>query len=186
MSLRRILAALCLVPVLLGTSGCGPSMGQNVSTFLGSVTVHERRLQASADQLEALVPQRGTAPDLAVAREKVQAILDSVRESKSEVEKLTPPEPAAALARLEVQAFDLALQRVDRLSRILAEEVALREGSAAASGAPQRLAGLRAELSDLGTRAEALDEQIRLGKIELSQKFPEVQVPEADPPARPR
>lgn len=188
MSLRRFLATACLLSVLVGTAGCGPSEGQNITMYLGSVTIHERRLQASADQLEELVPRlRAVPPDFVGVRDKVRAIQGSVREGKAEVDKLQPPASAADLHKLYTEAFQVAAERVDGLAQILAEEETLRreQGTSGAEAVQKRVETLRAELQELGTRAEGLDEKIRQGKIALAQRYPEVQVPEADPPASP-
>lgn len=178
----RPLALALLLFLALGLVGCGPSEGQNVSLYLGSVTIHERRLQVSADELEALVPRlRTVPPDLAGVREKVRALQGALRESKTEVEKLHVPTSAQDLHKQYVEAFEVAAQRMDRLGGLLAEQETLaRDGGAAVQS---RIEALKGELAELGKRAEALDEQIRLQKIELARKFPEVQVPEADPPA---
>ncbi len=172
MPLRRLLASLCLLTVLLGVSGCGPSEGQNVMMYLGSVTVHERRLQATAEDLEAVVPMlQKTPPEVAAARERVKAALQSVRESSSELKNLHVPTAAVPLSKLYGEAFQVALERLEVLSGAL-EDV---------PSAQSRLA----RQAQLKGQAEALDEQIRQAKIELSKAYPEVQVPEADPPPVP-
>jgi len=173
----RLLAALGLLIVILGATGCGPSEGQNVMMYLGSVTIHERRLQATAEDLQALVPLLGKRPpEVPAAQEKVKAALQATRESSAELKNLHVPESAATLNQLYTQAFQLALDRLELLSKALEE---------AATGTPRPTAPTVARLAELKEQASALDEKIRLAKIELAKAWPEVQVPEADPPPTP-
>lgn len=175
--------------ILLATlaSGCGPSVGQNITTYLGSVTVHERRLQVVAeDRLPKLVPLVAPGGDLAAAREELRQVQTQVRDAKTALEALTPPPEAEALDKLYEQAFDVALQRVDKLALLLGEVESLRReaGTPGAASLQARVDGLRQELQALGVRGTSLDEEIRLAKIALATKYKgEVHVPEADPPA---
>lgn len=181
----RVLLGLVLLATL--TAGCGPSVGQNISMYLGSVTVHERRLQAIAeDRLPEVLPLVAEGGDLAQAREKVRLVQTQVRDAKAAVDALTPPPEAEAIDKLYAQAFDIAVQRVDKLAQLLAEEDTLRreQGSAGAASVKARVDGLLQELRDLDTRGTAVDEEIRLAKVGFAEKYKgEVHVPEADPPA---
>ncbi len=174
MPLPRLLAALGLLILTLGAMGCGPSEGQNVMTYLGSVTIHERRLQATAEEIQAVLPLlQKTPPEVAAAQGKVKAALQSVRESSAELKNLHVPESAANLSQLYAQAFQVALDRLELLSQALDQ---------AAAGTPRPTAPAVARLTELKAQAADLDEKIRLAKIELAKAWPEVQVPEADPP----
>ncbi len=182
--MRRFIAVLCLVPVLLAVAGCGPSEGQNIGLYLGSVTIHERRLQAWAEELETLVPRQGEEPtDLATVRERVEALQQLVRDERTEVSKLHVPEPCEALHKMHDRAFDLAARRLGLLATFLVEAEKHQKGTLATPALAQALRTTQSDLAELAATAETLDEEIRQAKIELAQKFPEVQVPEADPPA---
>jgi len=182
--LRRFLAVLCLVPVLLAVAGCGPSEGQNIGLYLGSVTIHERRLQAWAEELETLAPRPGEASrDLAELREKVEALQQAVRDERTEVSKLHVPEPCEALHKMYDRAFDLAARRLGLLAAFLTEADKQQKGPSNTPLLAQALRATQSDLAELAASAETLDEEIRQAKVELAQKFPEVQVPEADPPA---
>lgn len=173
--------------VLLATlTGCGPSIGQNISMYLGSVTVHERRLQVVAeDRLPELLPLVAQGGDLTQAREKIRQVQTQVRDAKTAVDALTPPPEAEAIDKLYAQAFDIAVQRVDKLAQLLGEADILRreQGSAGAASVQARIDALQQELRDLDARGTAVDEEIRLAKVGFAEKYKgEVHVPEADPP----
>lgn len=166
-------------------TGCGPSTGQNISMYLGSVTVHERRLQAIAeDRLPELVPLVKEGGDLAAAREKMRLVQTQVRDAKAAVDALTPPPEAEAIDKLYTEAFDVAVQRVDKLAQLLGEVDTLRrEQGPGAASVQARVEGLRKDLRDLDERGAKLDEEIRLAKVGFAEKYKgEVHVPEADPP----
>ncbi len=181
--MRRFLAVLCLVPVLLAVAGCGPSEGQNVGLYLGSVTIHERRLQAWAEELETLAPRPGeSSRDLAELREKVETLQQSVRDERTEVSKLHVPESCEGLHKMYDRAFDLAARRLGLLAAFLVEAEKNQKGTLPDPALGQALQTTQSDLAELAAAAGTLDEEIRQAKIELARKFPEVQVPEADPP----
>ena len=93
------------------------------------------------------------------------------------------PGPCEPLHKLYDRAFDLSSRRLGLLAAFLVEADKHRKGTLASEQVAQALQTTRADLAELAAQAEALDEEIRQAKIELALRFPEVQVPEADPPA---
>ena len=183
--LRRFLAFLCLLPMLLAVAGCGPSKGQTIGLYLGSVTIHERRLQAWAEELENLAPRPGEASrDLTELREKVETLQQLVRDERTEVSKLHVPELCEDLHKMYDRAFDLTARRLGLLAAFLGEVEKNRKGILPDPALGQVLQTTQSEMAELANAAGKVDEEIRQAKLGLARRFPEVQVPEADPPAQ--
>ena len=156
--------------LLLGTLGCGMSEGQNAVLYLGSVTVQERRMETEARTIEKLAKegQRGNfdrnAMLSAVKHAKITA-----QAGQEELNKLTVPESTKDIHELYKQMFELAIKQLDTTEKVLT--------STNVSEAQK----LQSELATLQPQIADLEAKILAEKRKLSEKYQEVQLPEASP-----
>lgn len=158
------------IVLLFGTLGCGMSEGQNAVLYLGSVTVQERRMETEARTIEKLAKegQRGNLDR--------QALLSAIKHAKitaqtgkEELEKINVPESTKDIHELYKQAFDLSLKQLDTTEKVM--------NCTNASEAQK----LQSELAAMQPQMAELDAKILAEKRKLSEKYQEVQLPEASP-----
>lgn len=161
-----------LIPclLLLGTLGCSAPEGQNAVTYLSAVTVQERRIETDARAIDNLVRQgqNGSADKKAVL-EAVKKAKATALTGQDQIEKLNVPESTQAIHALYKQIFSLNVQQIS-----LAEEILKDPQNPQSVEKRQKLTELKAQIEE--TEKKILEE-----KRQLSNKYQEVQLPEASP-----
>lgn len=169
MHFTRQRAVLAFLAILVFTTACGMSAGQTITLYLGGVTVLERRLQADAEDIQKqLQVTDSSQTKLAELASKLTKVSANIKAGKAELEKMTVPAECEAIHKSYISAFDTTLARVDTAADLLKGNLS----------SQQKNADLL-KLKELQKKAAELDEEIRLAKVALAEKYPEVQVPEA-------
>lgn len=173
MSLGRSLSICSLLLVLSLTTACGMSEGQSVNLYLGSVTVHERRLEDDAARLNTVMEQPLKGENLQAALTIVKGSLKSTEASLKEIEAVQVPKEAGRVHEYYLKQF-----KVSRDSLTAAKEIL--EGAAKAEKEPTKRPDNAAQLKklqQLNEQTAELDKRIDDEIAVLAKTYPEVKIP---------
>ena len=159
-----------LIPLLLllGAVGCGMSEGQNAVLYLGSVTVQERRLEADAHQIEAILDNAKSGElDRQALSQAILHAKETAAAGQEELNKTRVPQSAVQIHSLYQKMFEASTKNLELATQML-------KADSPSAEQMQKFQSTRAEIAQL--EKQILDE-----KRKLSTQYQEVQLPEASP-----